>query len=247
MYQRLFQLEQEWCMIHYPERPNGFAVMIIGDSHHYVDEKSSFWVQHEARYKWIQELTAKGYIVYYSNLYGANWGSDQAVQLARRLYQHVKRNEIINGKIHILAEGMGALVLKNLYPKLANEIRSAVLLSPCVSMYHHLEQEKEQKFFYKKVIKELSFMLKMKEEDCEAFISQQSQDYKIFQEIPIPLYIVQSMTLNRYKNQFTLIKDIYTERLAQGISTDLFFVLPEKRGSLGGKIASYFSLHEKEL
>ncbi|MBW3111972.1 MULTISPECIES: hydrolase [Bacillaceae] len=247
MYQRLFQLEQEWCMIHYPERPNGFAVMIIGDSHHYVDGKSSFWVQHEARYKWIQDLTSKGYIVYYSNLYGANWGSDQAVQLARRLYQHVKRNEIINGKIHILAEGMGALVLKKLYPKLENDIRSAVMLSPCVSLYDHLEQEKEQKFFYKKVIKELSQVLKVKEEECEAFILQRSRDYEIFKAMSIPLYIVQSMTLNRYKNQFTLIKDIYTERLQKGTHTDLFIVLPEKRGSLGRKFSSYFSLHEKEL
>lgn len=247
MYQRLFQLEQEWCMIHYPERPNGFAVMVIGDSHHYVDDKSSFWVQHEARYKWIQELTAKGYIVYYSNLYGANWGSNQAVQLAKRLYQHVKRNEIINGKIHILAEGMGALVLKDLYPKMEQDIRSAVMLAPCVSLYDHLEQEKEQKFFYKKVIKELSHTFRLKEEECESFISQQSKDYEVFKNISIPLYIVQSTTLNRYKNQFTLIKDIYTERLEKGTSTDLFFVLPEKRASLGRKFASYFSLHEKEL
>ncbi|BCB03026.1 hydrolase [Bacillus sp. KH172YL63] len=247
MYQRLFQLEQEWCMIHYPERPNGFAVLIIGDANHYVDEKSSFWVQHEARYKWIQDLTNKGYIVYYSNLYGANWGSNQAVKLAKRLYQHVKRNEIINGKIHILAEGMGALVLKNLYPKMEDDIRSAVLFSPCVSVYDHLEQEREQKFFYKKMIKELSLTLDVMEEECETLISRQSLDYEVFKTISIPLYIVQPTTLNRYKNQFTLIKDIYTERLEKGKPTDLFFVLPEKRVSLGGKFASYFSLHEKEL
>ncbi|MCA1062039.1 hydrolase [Rossellomorea sp. AcN35-11] len=247
MYQRLFQLEQEWCMIHYPERPSGFAVMVIGDSHHYVDERSSFWVQHEARFKWIQDLTAKGYIVYYCNLYGANWGSRQAVELAKRLYQHIKRSEIINGKIHILAEGMGALVLKDLYPKMEQEIRSAVMLSPCVSLFDHLEQEREQKFFYKKVIKELTHTFKLNQEDCEALILNQAKNYEVFKNISIPLYIVQTTTVNRYKNQFTLIKDIYTERLEKGKPTDLFFVLPEKRASLGGKFASYFSLHEKEL
>ena len=247
MYQRLFQLENEWCMIHYPERPNGFAVMILGDHHHYVDENSSFWVQHEARVKWIQELTSKGYIVYYSNLYGANWGSKQAVQLAKRLYQHVKRSEIINGKIHILAEGMGALVLKELYPKMEEDIRGAIMFTPCVSLHKHLEQEKEQKFFYKKLMKELAFSFQMNEEECEAIFSQPSQDYEVYKKISIPLYIVQSTTVNRYNNQFSLIKDIYIERVEKGLSTDLFYVLPEKRGSLGEKFASYFSLHEKEL
>ncbi len=117
MNQRLFQLEHEWCMIHYPERPNGFAVMILSDHHHYVDEKSSFWSQHETRNLWIQELNANGYIVYYSNLYGANWGSDQAARLAKRLYQQVKRTEIINEKIHILAEGMGSSCSKKTLSK----------------------------------------------------------------------------------------------------------------------------------
>jgi hypothetical protein len=247
MNQRLFQLDREWCMIHYPERPNGFAVMILGDHHHYVDERTSFWDQHEARKKWIKDLTGKGYIVYYSNLYGANWGSDQAVELAGRLYQYVKRTEIINSKIHILTEGMGALVFKGLYPKIANDIRGVVMLTPCLSLCELIRQEKEQKFFYKNLVRELAHSRGMKEEDYEQIFLQSDNDYELFKDIPIPLYIVQSYNVNRYKNQFPLIKDIYKHRLEKGFSTDLFYVLPEKRYSLGLKFASYFSLHEKEL
>ncbi|OIU72523.1 hypothetical protein [Rossellomorea aquimaris] len=247
MNQRLFQLDQEWCMIHYPERPNGFAVMILGDHHHYVDHKTSFWDQHEARKKWIRDLTAKGYIVYYSNLYGANWGSEQAVELAGRLYEYVKRREIINSKIHILAEGMGALVFKGLYPRLENEIRGVVMFTPCLSIYELIRHEREQKFFYKKLVNELTGSRGMKEEDYEQLLSQSRYDYEVFKDSPIPLYIVQSYNVNRYKNQFSLIKDIYKHRLEKGLSTDLFYVVPEKRDSLGMKLASYFSLHEKVL
>jgi hypothetical protein len=247
MNQRLFQLDREWCMIHYPERPNGFAVMILGDHHHYVDERTSFWDQHEARKKWIKDLTGKGYIVYYSNLYGANWGSEQAAALACRLYQYVKRTEIINSKIHILTEGMGALVFKELYPKMENDIRGVVMLTPCPSLSELIRQEKEQKFFYKKLVRELAQSRAVKEEDYEQVFLPAGNDHDVFKDIPIPLYIAQSYNVNRYKNQFHLIKDIYKHRLEKGFSTDLFYVLAEKRYTLGLKFASYFSLHEKEL
>ncbi|MCA1056754.1 hydrolase [Rossellomorea aquimaris] len=247
MNRRIFQLNQEWCMIHYPEKPNGFAVMVIGDHHHYVDDKTSFWEQHEVRKKWISDLTAKGYIVYYSHLNGANWGSDKAADLAVSLYQYIKRTEIINGKIHILAEGMGALVLKGLYSKMKNDIRSVVMFTPCVSLYELVRQEKEQKFFYKKFLKEFAASRGADLEDLDQDFIHSEQDHKVFKDIPFPLYIVQSYNVNRYKNQIPIIKDIYMHRFEKGYSTDLFYVLPEKRVTLGMKIASYFSLNEKEL
>jgi hypothetical protein len=247
MSKQLFQLDQQWCRIHYPERPNGFAVMVLGDHHHYVDEKSSFWLQQDGRAEWIQELTNKGYLVFYSNLFGPNWGSNEAVQLALRLYQHVKRNEIINGKIHILAEGMGALVFKNLYPKMKDDLRSAVLLSPCVSLYEHFQQEREQKFFYKKLVKEVSEAFQIREKDCLSSIKKEVNDHMVFNQFELPIYIIQWTSLNRYKNQFSLVKEIYKERVVNSLPTDLFYVLPEKRYSIGRKFISYFTLHEKVL
>ncbi len=38
MENRNFQLDTEWNIIHYPERPTGFGILIIGDERHYVDE-----------------------------------------------------------------------------------------------------------------------------------------------------------------------------------------------------------------
>ena len=246
MYQRLFQVEQEWCMIHYPERPNGFAVMIIGDYGQDVDEKSSFWSHHEFRKKWVRDMTDKGYIVFYSNLYGANWGNKRAVRLAHRLYQYVKRTEIINPRIHILIEGMGGLVLKDLYPLMKDEVRSIVMLSPCVSLRNHLEQEKEQKFFHKKLIREIRHAFSVTEDQWPAFIESLTES-DVFHTIPMPLYIVQPASLNRYKNQVSLILDIYRDRLENGLMVDLFYVLPEKRMSLGRKFTSYFAKHESDL
>ena len=106
---RNFQLDTEWNVIHYPERPKGFGILIIGDERNFVDSNTSFWLQNEGKTKLLQSLLDAGYTVFYSNLYGKNWGSEKAVRLSKRLYQHMIRSEILNGKIHILAEGMGAL------------------------------------------------------------------------------------------------------------------------------------------
>ena len=65
------------------------------------------------------------------------------------------RSEILNNKIHILAEGMGALVALKLMEKMRGQIRSVVFLNPILSLKNHLEQEKEYKFFYKKLMREL--------------------------------------------------------------------------------------------
>ncbi|HJV15917.1 MAG TPA: hydrolase, partial [Bacillales bacterium] len=118
MENRNFQLGNEWNIIYYPEKPTGFGILIIGDERHFVDESKSFWQQNEGKLSIIKVLKESGYTIFSSNLYGKNWGSEKAIELAERLYQHVIRNEIINGKIHIIAEGMGALVAIKLMEKL---------------------------------------------------------------------------------------------------------------------------------
>ncbi|WP_456271819.1 hydrolase [Bacillus sp. AK031] len=247
MSQRIFKIENEHCIIHYPFQPNGFAVFILGDVNHYVDEQSSFWLQQETRKSIIKELTDKGYLVFYSNLYGTNWASDKAVSLARRLYHYIKRTEIINEKIHILAEGMGGLIIEKLLPSLESQIRSVVMLTPCVSLYEHFSQEKEQKFFYKKLKKEISKSYEISEEQCEKIISEKVKDGESFIQAKTPLYTIQSIAGSRYKNQFPLIKDIYMERNKNQVPGEVFFILPEKRYKASLKIVSYFSRHEDEL
>ncbi|WP_335870000.1 hydrolase [Bacillus sp. 2205SS5-2] len=246
MRQRKFQLEKEWCIVHYPEKPNGFAVMILGDCHHYVDEESSFWSQHETRKNIIKELTVRGYLVCYTNLYGCHWGNDKAVNLAKMLYHHVIRTEIINERFHILADGMGGLVVEKLLPLLRDRIRSVVLYSPCLSIPVHLDFEKEQKFFYKKVLKELALAYNQSVVDCVGFFKNKNE-VLCCETIDVPICIIQWVGSNRYVSQFHLIKDLYLQRMKQHKTVDLHYLLPEKSQTVSSKIIAFYEKQESIL
>ncbi|WML49577.1 hydrolase [Neobacillus sp. PS3-34] len=185
---RIFQLDTQWNIIHYPEKPNGFGILIIGDERHFVDESKSFWLQNEGKQFLIQNLKESGYTIFSSNLYGRNWGSRRAVQLAQRLYQHIIRNEIMNEKIHILAEGMGALVAMSLFKEMKDQIRSAVLVNPILSLNLHLEQEKEHKFFYKKLLNELSYAYQKDIRTIESEILKNGSPVYFDADIPVKLF-----------------------------------------------------------
>ena len=49
MESRNFQLDAEWNIVHYPEQPLGFGILIIGDERHFVDQNTSFWLQNEGK------------------------------------------------------------------------------------------------------------------------------------------------------------------------------------------------------
>ncbi|RIW35278.1 hydrolase [Bacillus salacetis] len=245
MNHRIFKIDNEPCIVHYPFRPNGFAVLILGDVNHYVDEQSSFWLQQETRRSIISELMDKGYIVFYSNLYGANWASEKAVSLTQRLYHYVKRREIINEKVHVLAEGMGGLLIEKLLPVMGHQMRSVVLLSPCVSLYEHFSQEKEQKFFYKKLKKEITLAYGVEEAHCEEMINKKIISGDRLKAAETPIYTIQSINTSRYKNQFPLIKDIYIERNDKDLPGEIYIILPEKRYKTSLKVVSYYAQHEE--
>ncbi|MBR8646233.1 hypothetical protein KEH51_27750 [[Brevibacterium] frigoritolerans] len=42
MEQRTFQIDDQWNIIYYPERPSGFSVMVIGDRSHFVEKTAAF-------------------------------------------------------------------------------------------------------------------------------------------------------------------------------------------------------------
>ncbi|MEH7343607.1 hydrolase, partial [Bacillus sp. JJ1532] len=129
MESRNFRLDTEWNMIHYPNKPSGFGILIIGDDRHFVNEQGSYWTQNEGKAALLKMLNEEGYTIFYSNLYGKNWGSERAVKLARRLYEHLIRTEIINVKINIIAEGMGALIALKLIDEMGPQlIRTCILI-----------------------------------------------------------------------------------------------------------------------
>lgn len=245
MKSRSFQLDTEWNMIHYPERPNGFGILVIGDERHFVDEKSSFWTQNEGKAEFVDSLRNAGYTIFYSNLYGKNWGSEEAVKLAHRLYNYIIRNEILNEKIHIIAEGMGALVALKLVKQIETKIRSIILINPILSLSQHLEQEKEHKFFYKKLLKEISLSYKVEIKKVEEGALE--EDWSTVMNPNVPVKIIHILSGNRAYKQSAFLNILSVKWEEEEMPISICYMLPEKKQQLGRQVTQFFKSKEKIL
>jgi hypothetical protein len=240
MENRNFQMDTQWNIIHYPEKPTGFGILIIGDERHFVDESKCFWTQNEGKLAIINQLKESGYTIFSSNLYGRNWGSDQAVDLAQRLYQQVIRSEILNNKVHLIAEGMGALVAVKLMEKMKGQLRSVVLLNPILSLKKHIELEKEHKFFYKKLVREVTAAHKI---DPLLLVKElESMDDEVKLQFGVPIKIIHVMSSGKSYNQSKQLQQLLA-------NTDISptYIVPEKKQQLGNMIKKFFNQFEKVL
>ncbi|MBM4764238.1 hydrolase [Bacillus sp. B15-48] len=244
MESRNFKLDTEWNIIHYPYKPNGFGILILGDERQFVERKSSFWTQNEGKKALLREFKEAGYTVFYSNLYGMNWGSQKAVELAGRLCSHVQRNEILNDKIHVFAEGMGALTAINLL-KLKKNIRSLVMLNPILSLKQHLEQEKEHKFFYKKLLHEVSTSYHIRPEEVSKLFTNKDDFPYLPKELPSK--IIHVLASRRSYQQSELFKEYYQKWEKEEIPISICYMVPEKKSQIGPKAINFFKQHEHVL
>ncbi|MEH7110415.1 hydrolase [Bacillus sp. JJ1764] len=240
MESRSFQIDTEWNIVYYPEKPTGFGVLIIGDERHFVEENKCFWTQNEGKLAIVDKLKEQGYTIFSSNLYGRNWGSENAVELAQRLYQYVIRHEIINHKIHILAEGMGSLVAVKLMEKMKEQIRSVILINPILSLKFHLEQEKEHKFFYKKLMRELTAAYKLEQQSLENTISALDDTEQLDTEIPVK--IIHILSGAKSYNQSKQYK-----YFLQNSNISPTFIVPEKKQQLGSICKKFYRQYEAIL
>lgn len=245
MESRNFQLDTEWCMIHYPDKPSGFGILIIGDDRHFVDRNCSFWTQNEGKYLLIKKLREDGYTIFYSNLYGRHWGNDQAVDKAKCLYEHILRTEIINEKIHIIAEGMGALVALRLLHEMSDLIRSAVLINPILSLKHHLEQEKEHKFFYKKLLKELAVSYEIETDKIADLLSRHEKN--LTTGLKVPVRIIQVLAGGRAYKQSDYLKKRSIQWENENSPISVFYILPDKKQRMSSQMTNFFRKYEKVL
>lgn len=246
MENRNFKLDTEWNMIHYPEKPTGFGILVIGDERNFVDEKTSFWTQNEGKLAFINILKKSGYTVFYSNLYGKNWGSSKAVALAKSLYEYVIRTEIINIKIHLIAEGMGALVALKLLEEMKGNIRSVVLINPVLSLKHHLEQEKEHKFFYKKLLKELSSSYETESNRIVEIVSHREHDWPNVSP-EVPMKIIHVLSGNRAYKQSNLLKSLSVKWKNEQSKVTISYLVPEKKLQLGFYVINFLKSYEDVL
>ncbi|OIJ10458.1 hypothetical protein BKP37_18140 [Anaerobacillus alkalilacustris] len=194
--ERFFLIGEEWNVIHLPKKPNGFAIFIIGDINHFVNSKTSSWHQRPDHYQFIEDLKNAGYTVIYSNLYGRHWGSAEACHFLHRIYDEVTKKEILNKKVHIIAEGMGALVAAQLIPTKESSFRSIVMINPCLNLSHYFQTEKRNKFFYKRFLKELKRAYSIETTELEKKIS--SMDINMYKAMPVPLKILHCMNSTPY-------------------------------------------------
>ncbi|CAM3662119.1 hydrolase [Mesobacillus zeae] len=241
---RNFRLDTEWNAVHYPDRPNGFGILIIGDERHFVESGSSFWTQNEGKRLFLKKIKDAGYTVFYSNLYGKNWGSNKAVTMTKLLYRHILRSEILNEKIHVLAEGMGALVALRLLQSNDIKIRSLLLINPILSLKSHLEQEKEHKFFHKKLIKELTVSHGIDIGDIEGIIN--GEDEPQLNE-RIPSKIIHVLSGNRAYRQSEMLNEYLSMWTKSGLPVSVTYMVPEKKLQLGSHAVKFWHEHEDVL
>lgn len=245
MENRNFQLDTEWNMIHYPHRPNGFGILIIGDERNFVTDKNSFWNQNEGKRNLIESLLDNGYTIFYSNLYGKNWGSEKALQLAKRLYEHIIRTEILNHRIHIIAEGMGTLTAIRLMMEMKDNIRSVVLFNPILSLKEHLEREKEHKFFIKKLTNEISIAFNTNKNELTEMLEEKKEPR--LEETETPTKIIHILHNGRSYYQSNSLKKASVIWEEKNLPIFVSYVLPEKRSALPKQIATFFQKYEKTL
>jgi len=135
---------------------------------------------------------------------------------------------------------MGALVAIRLMEKMKGRIRSIILLNPIISLKDHLEQEKEHKFFYKKLMRELVAAYQMDQKVIENNVFS-SQD-KVNLQFECPVKIIHVLAGGKSYNQSKLYHQIISE---SDISPT--FILPEKKPQLGNMMIKFFNSHETDL
>jgi len=132
------------------------------------------------------------------------------------------------------------LVAISLLEKMKGRIRSIILLNPILSLKTHLEQEKEHKFFYKKLMRELVAAHQMDQKALENKIFSM-EDY-INLQFGCPVKIIHVLAGGKSYNQSKLYHQIIT-----GSEINPTFLLPEKKQQLGNIMIKSFNSHETIL
>lgn len=241
--QRTFQMDGEWNIVYYPDKPSGFSVLIIGDHQHFVDENSSFWLEHPGRLTILNAMRHAGYTIFSSNFYGENWGNAKAISLAKRLYFIVMKSEVLNEKIHIFAEGKGALLALQIIKGFREKVRSVVLVNPCLSLKMRIQQEKEHKFYYKKILSEICEAHETTPEELERSLIS-SEDFDWSYEVPLKIFHVIGSVEDDQSCLYKLMEKKAQERNA---IIDVEYLLGEKRYKIPFQTIKFFQQFENDL
>lgn len=237
---RIFTLNDQYCIIHYPEKPNGFGVLVIGGEEKYVDKQSSNWLSNNARQKILQSFLDDGYTVYYTNFNYRHMGNKQSVEQVASLYEFIKRTEILNERVHIIAEGIGTLIAMDLLKNKREMVRSILFINPIFSIQWMISILKDQPFLYKKTIKDLSSAYNISEESCEKNI----KNLKVTSfTITYPFVIIHIL---EHGIQDALWTQLYKKYFSK-YNENIYVILPEKRSRIAYYAKNLFMQAEAQL
>ncbi|WP_062352076.1 hypothetical protein [Bacillus kwashiorkori] len=235
---RTFKLNNELCIIHYPKKPNGFGILVIGNDYDYVDEKQTSWTKNKTRYQILQKFLQAGYTVFYSNLGGKHYGNEFAVELTMDLYEYVKRVEILNNKIHLFAEDEGAIIANKFINEKREVVRSVLFLNPIFTLSILFEELADQPFSYRKFLKEVGSAYNQNEEECEKFTK---NHFINFQPLALPYKIIHILKYGL--NDRSRIH--YYKMIGKDIP--LHVILPEKQMDIATQAIYFFQKYEVPL
>lgn len=243
-YKRTFQIDDQWNVVHLPEKPNGFAILIIGDTNHYVDEKTSLWEERGHRRNLLYTCLKAGYTVFYSNLFGSHWGNDDSESLAKKLIHFVLSRETLNSGIHLLAEGMGALTGLALMEDDTVEIRSAALMNPCLDLNRYLKDVSETKWFYKRLLHQIAKAYKVPVPRVHSLMENKKALTDYNAEVPVKIWHATARTVYPF---YIHSRPYAQNREKIGSPISLLLHIPEKQFGYGEAICSFFRKYEKVL
>jgi hypothetical protein len=239
--ERYFMQDEQWCVIHLPERPSGFGILLLGDDQHYVEKDTCFWLQHTGRKRILEYLRETGYTVFSSNLNGRHYGSSEAVRLAKSLYHIVMKKETLNKQIHIIAEGMGSLVAFQLMALMPEYIRSVILIDPLLHLKEIMQREKSNKFFYKRLVKDLQKAYTLQEEDIMQAIEGKGYE-KDTSSVPVQLFLSTHARQDLKKHA----RSYEQVRAKNKRPMMLLFYVPERKYECVTSICLFLKAYEKE-
>lgn len=199
-------------------------------------------MQHVKKAQLLEELRKQGYTIFTSNLYGRHWGCEKAVRLAKRLYHVVRKKEILNEKIHIIAEGMGALVALEMMHSMEESVRSVVMIDPCLDLQGHIQLEKEHKFFYKRLMRELQIAYGVTEEQALEAVSDIS-----FRQYPSSVPVKIFVPTHERKEKKLIYRQYEQQRQKEGNPVSLSFHMQDSKYQIANSMIRFFHEYEMDL
>lgn len=236
---RIFSLNKEYCIIHYPKKPNGFGILLIGPGTYDIQEGNLRIVNQHRKYL-IEDLCNEGYTVFFTNLDNNHLGNSVALEQVKDLYEHVKRNEILNEKIHLIAEDVGALLVKPFLNEKQHFVRSIIFINPVFSLKWIIDDTLNQPFLFKKLLHDLKKTYHLSDEECEKFIKNQQNEF-IYLTTPYKIIHIlghgkrDEEQINRY------------QQMIRPISDRIQVVFPEKQYKISTIALKLFKEAEKQL